>query len=1264
MKKKIIHIIFTLLFVVTSIQVAAQTFPVQVIPQVTPPPPVYLTDYTNSNNSIDRIRASVLLTDLTVFNRQVRLKLYIEGNGINAQSRDFVIGSQPIFLDGGIPVQLGSIDLAPYFELQNLQGISAGAYANTLPEGLYQFCFEVYDVISGNRISNKSCTNVLIFLNEPPFLNLPQNNINLEAINPQNILFQWTPRHINVSNVEYEFSLVEIWDFNMDPQAVFLASPPFYEITTRATSLLYGVAEPQLLEGKRYAWRVRAKAIDGIDEIGLFSNNGYSEIFAFTYQGECAEPSYLSVEEVGTKTATFRWQGDIDNLKYRISYRKAVDDDGNTGQVNSFEWFENDSNREEFIVIDLEPNTMYEWRVGGYCADGTLTFTEPITFTTMAEEAEAYYNCGIEPSIDITNQILLENLQIGDVIKAGDFNVKIQEVEGTNSFTGKGYTTVGFLKNIKIALIFTNIQVNTNYQFVSGEIKTIYDPTWSNILDVDDVIDELEDIVDVFTGDDQVVILLDFDISTNDINVDTENGHILITDEGGNVQTFDYDTGDTYTITDESGDQFFIDKEGNVNQTGTGAEGGPATAANTFGISSGHASNVGDPSVNNIEKHPIAFTYRKSSDTKYELDFANNDYENAKYHKVTIDGTDNFYYPIHKAVVEGGESDHFYVDVNNVSTYIKTDSLIFKTVSGTKVDAVKEGANSYKITVKGRTSYLNEEAIITFKDSDGKQHILSSFFIHHIKKFPTINVNVVLVNGASNIDGLQAKLDAIYKPTGVSFNVGSSVDNLSIPQTYWDVDISNGQIDYNGSGLASDHPKELRAIKDYYKNERPGYDSKAYYLFVLDDSMPITKALAGFMPKKNQWGFLFESQDNNTNIQKKEDLSTIAAHELGHGVFALGHPFGEDESKHGNASTWLMDYSNGTELAYPNWARMSSDALQLYLFQDDEGGEIANKTWFTPDWRPFTVKDTRTITSVKMGNVPIGAIPGFILEGKSYLAEFDGENFLGYYYNYNKSNEDKYDLSVITALNSDAHVYLFQYNGGCGYNRYYKTKHYYVNANKANINYGSDTNVEFISTIPCSQSNSDENKNPFKSSICEFVPEDNIINSYGVEKSTEKLKAAHTTRKAITDTESPRNKGEFYHLINVSESDLDGRSEVIEDKLYLLKQKTGVNFYIVFQPIDSKMNPETRDRFAKRVLDSSGIDKTQKTILITVPYYSLSPLASLSPINCIQPGFAQSDNTIVRSQGFGFKTRDNLLEYILGTYASIEKPLYIKKSIL
>lgn len=933
MKQNLKNIIITILFLITGITTIAQTYPVQAIPQVMQPPAVYLSDYANTNNTTDRIKLQLLMTDLTVLNREVKLKLYIEGNGIKAQSKDFVIGALPLFLEGGIPLQLGTIDLAPYFEKQNLKGISAGAYANTLPDGLYQFCFEVYDVLSGNVISRKACTNVLVFLNDPPFLNLPENQANIDAVNPQNILFQWTPRHINVSNVEYEFSLVEIHDNMMSPEAVFMSSPPIYQTTVQTTTLLYGLIEPQLIEGTRYAWRVKAQAKDGVDEIGMFKNNGYSEIFSFTYQGNCEIPAYLAVEEVSTQNATFKWQGSFNHTQYKIAYRKAIDDDGNSGQQNSFTWFENTIYGQEFTVIDLEPNTLYEWRVGGFCADGSLSFSNSQSFTTMDAEAEAYYNCGIEPNINITNITPKPDLQKGEVIKAGDFNVKITEVSGSGSFSGKGYTTVGFLKNLKIALTFSNIKVNTDNQFISGEIQTIYDPTWSNMIDIDEVIDEAEDVVDVFTGDDDTTITLNFDINEDNINVDKDNGKIIITDADGNSHTYDYDKDDTYKVVDASGDEFEIDKDGKVDQTGVGAPGGPATTQNTNGVTNGNKSNVDDPSVTTISDHKITFTFSKGMGTKYELDQVENDYEKANYHKVTVTGGTD-YYPVHKAVAEK-DSDVFYVEVDNNNPSINTDSLIFKKVSGTAIKAEKDGQNRYKVTVKGNNAYRTEEAIITHKTKDGKQQVLSSFFIHHIKKHPTINVNVVYVNGATKLNNLQSQLDNIYGPAGATFKVGTT-EEFEVDEAIWDIQVANGIIDYSEDLTNKQSRKELDAIRNYYKQQYPGYDREAYYIFVLNDEMKTTKGISGFMLKTRQFGYLFEAHFKKDGRPPE----AIAAHELGHGVFALAHPFEKDQSIKGTASSWLMDYGKGTELAYPDWAYMSSGALKLYFFQDDADSQF------------------------------------------------------------------------------------------------------------------------------------------------------------------------------------------------------------------------------------------------------------------------------------------------------------------------------------
>lgn len=38
-------------------------------------------------------------------------------------------------------------------------------------------------------------------------------------------MFNWTPRHLNATNVKYKFTLTELWDEGIDPQT-FARSPP------------------------------------------------------------------------------------------------------------------------------------------------------------------------------------------------------------------------------------------------------------------------------------------------------------------------------------------------------------------------------------------------------------------------------------------------------------------------------------------------------------------------------------------------------------------------------------------------------------------------------------------------------------------------------------------------------------------------------------------------------------------------------------------------------------------------------------------------------------------------------------------------------------------------------------------------------------------------------------------------------------------------------------------------------------------------------
>ncbi|WP_343488161.1 fibronectin type III domain-containing protein [Allomuricauda sp. d1] len=482
---------------INCILVTAQSFPVQVVPQSVPPAPIYLSNYADASTVNGPLRVQLILNDFTIPTREVWLRVNFEGNGLSFQSNDIVAGANPLFLEGGTPLVLTHSDLAPYFQFENIIGVSPNAYGQALDEGAYQICFEVFDVLTGNRLSQQSCTLVAVFQNDPPLLVLPIDKSMVEERNPQNIVFQWTPRHINVSNVQYELSIVEIWDNQVDPQQAFLSSPPIFQTTTTATTYVYSPADPLLLSGKNYAWRVRAVALQGTEEIGLFENQGYSEIYSFGYSGICTLPTSISHQVKGSTNVNILWEDFTTDIpEFTIRYRQKASPTG--GGLEGAEWFQTKTTANYITLWDLKPGTTYEYQVQKTCTLDQSDWSIAQEFTTaLTNEETSLYECGITPDFEISNKDPLQNISSGERFKAGDFQVTVTEVSGSNGrFTGKGYVTIPYLNNIKVSVEFTNVLINTEKQLAEGTARTVYDSDAGNILDVDDAVDTVDDIVD------------------------------------------------------------------------------------------------------------------------------------------------------------------------------------------------------------------------------------------------------------------------------------------------------------------------------------------------------------------------------------------------------------------------------------------------------------------------------------------------------------------------------------------------------------------------------------------------------------------------------------------------------------------------------------------------------------------------------------------------------------------------------------------------
>jgi len=966
MKNLFKNIYLSVLFLFLSVTGYAQLYPVQLTPIFNSPYSVKISDYATSMDT--KMQLLINPNDISISQRQVRLKLYIQGNGLNVQSSDFIQGQRPIYINGGELQTLTNTDIAALFRLENLQGISPVQYANPLPEGMYNFCFEMYDFVTNQKISQKSCASLYLILNDPPLLNTPQRNEQIASTEFPNILFTWTPRQINATNISYKFELKQLIDPTLDPQFGFQMSPVLYEETLYATALLYNLSMPILTPGLRYAWRVRAISTTGLSENAVFKNDGYSEIYSFKYTASCAAPTFLLSESQSSKSVKITWEGIPEHTRYQVQYKKQ--------DVRNAQWFSTYSLNKQTLITNLEPGVTYQFRVGSSCdpvSEGVQSFTYSgiSTFTTpTVTTGVPAYNCGIIPEISIQNQKPLTNLIQSETFKAGDFPVTILELHGENSpYSGKGYIIVPYLADTKIAVEFENIVVNTDYQLISGVVQTSYNPDWKNVTDVED-----------FTGEGQggqIEETVPFIIKDIVINA---NGDIVVNGVDGQQVTIP--GGKDTVITDSKGNTYTVDKDGNgSNEPVAAAEGGKPTPENTDGVDKN-----GQATAFTAKGISISFS---ANGSKYAFDVMP---ENAS------SALKNIYKKVDKVVlpykaVLNGDSDTVLATVKVTDSNINLDKIVFKTQNGANIGFTRDD-KVFILTVKGNLSYAEEQILATIKEGD-KWKVIGAFMLVHISPK---NVNVALVPtdkiSQDKLNEVITNTQAIYDKLGVKINF-TKEEILNING------VSGTRIKTDKNTLTSTYSSEQQDI-----NTLHGGADNSYVLFITNKSS--STGQDGYMRLNGQFGYVFESGANNSEFQK------TPAHELGHGIFKLEHPF-EVYKTSEKSTDLLMDYSSGTVLNHQDWKQINDPAFKLYAFQSQASGEQvdgarfildADSKFITPNGELIALPKGAIINSyciqINVNNsfsgngFPNGVLYGFEINGKHYRMSRTLNIFNGY----------------------------------------------------------------------------------------------------------------------------------------------------------------------------------------------------------------------------------------------------------------------------
>jgi TANFOR domain-containing protein len=1167
-----------LLFLVAR-SAMAQTFPVQASTNIVPPYSTLLADYVAPGSQ--RLALNIFLADLNRPQLQTRLRLRIEGEGISITTRPSFM-PPPLILQGGIPERLTGTDLAEYFLPQNLDftGITRRQFESTgkLPEGLYRFCFEILEYNRGVKVSNAACTMAWLILNDLPLINWPDQGEKLTPQDPQYITFQWTPRHTGSPNsaftTEYDFALVALWPANRNPNDAILTTPPIFETTTQSTTLIYGPEATPLVPGRSYAFRVRARAIIGTESYDLFKNQGYSEAIGFVYGDACTLPTNINARATSGERFNISWQPATVHTNFNVRYRPAI--------RTADQWYEETTFLQNLDIGGLTAETTYEYQVAAGCGPFLSEYSDIASVTTESRPP-VNYTCGLPPKeYGFENREPLLQLNVDDVVLAGDFEVRMMEVSGSNgNFSGKGRALVPYLDNMLVVVEFDQVSVNTDYRLIGGQMDV--KGFGADILpdEVNDFLDELDESLDAIENTlDDIATGLDVADSIADQVQDLANDIL----DDGPLTIEDEERLDAATVA--------MYLEG-AQQAAEAAAGALAAALTPESIETA-AREV----ARAMELTKRGRRLRQIHDNADTLDaiavefFASENYgfdisryrQHRLHYNIMVTADDETHRIPWVATAAGQQETVSARLTGNTGT--DAADVAFES-DGTALQATMTG-DTWSITLPAMEAGA-QRSIVALSSTTGA--ILGKL---DAIAYEPIGRKVNLVPVGSTPAGLNAgdiltALNDTYRQAVASWEV-AVLDPLT-------VDGYTGTLQDDEQALLSVYSTGMREIIRAFE-ATGAVNEDEFYLFLVDRSQV---GNTGYMPRKHRYGFIY--------MEDNPDVPRTVAHELGHGAFRLQHTFEEYPTIGGPRSTAnLMDYGTGTKLRKYQWDLIHNPPLVIGLLEDEGEGALAQAKWFTPDWQVFAVASVKSITG-DLDDAHNGAVPGFVDGSMAYEASFNDGRFVGYL-----NSEGEESAVYKTFPDYEGTAYLHQDNGGCNKNKYFKTDHQTVKSYLKNgvLNESVFDLLGNGKIIPCA-----------KEGLTTYFKQKNnrlteaYIN-YFLNRSLEIDNALANNSKLI---------GQLTALVASDQDDKDERllGLKLADKLKSYEVLNNRKFIIVTLQIHTLCtNQNTWNAIAEEVFEKAGL--ASDAILITVPYVLCEGIVGGNGKYYFMPGLAFGSN--------------------------------------
>ena len=914
-------LLLLLLFTGVGQPLRAQYYPIHATVQWPSPQSPYLSDY--YSGSRDRLIVNLLNRDLQQPLLFARLRIRIKSTGFLATSRE-EINYPMLELSANVPTRLTNIDLSPYLQPQNLQ-INGRLHNGQLPTGYTEFSVQVVDYYTGRTLSAWHTGRSYLDVKKPPILNFPEKDARIGVTEPLYLRFQWMPRHQGLAGTEYEFVLKELPNNGAAPQSAFAYGNEIYRVRTRNTTLNYTHLDPVLFPNRCYAWQVQAIARDGVDEVGMFENGGYSEINWFYLTDDCQAPTGLRAIPRFAKV-DLSWNKVIGTTGYVVECRPK-------GKFDNYEWSRTQIAGEHLTLAQLKLGWTYEWRVGTLCTDDHPVFSGVSEFTLSKQNEELLADCGKEPVRKDLSQEPNLRIKAGDIVTiGGDYPMTITEVVplGDGWYSGRGKTRLKTIIDAPVALRFDRLRINVDNFQIDGTVEASYDEKKGKIANLDDVDDGGKDVKPATIR--MREHKLDFTLpDIPQFTYNPETGEIETTDVDGTPHTIKIDVPENGSyehvfpmlVTDNKGNSYQVSAAEHSTGEGAGDNVGSEGKKKRIQLTCERVDRVGDFNPESLSRK-YGYIEFVRGEGKYAFD---NGQE--KWYKKSVK-VDRFYKPVAKGyiapwkLVPVGENDVVTAKYEG-SKNIDLKKVRFASEPNTAALPAKfnEAEQTWTISLRSVSPGASYDVFAVYEGvAIGKLRVVSYAKQQH--KVTLVPINEVRLDKTT----IEQGLNAIYNPVGVQFTV--NVDERMRGNYDWETKTEKDSLlgvvgkSFLGYDKELKETPEMLNLQKTYQQEAGTLDG--VYLFVLNGAKGLegqNKDLLGEMPRKSRFGYIFTANSYNTT-----SLVRTIAHEVGHGIFTLQHTFDAEYGKGTLKETEnLLDYKDGTDLAAFQWNVMANPAI-------------------------------------------------------------------------------------------------------------------------------------------------------------------------------------------------------------------------------------------------------------------------------------------------------------------------------------------------